>query len=426
MSSTGQAPSPAKKVRQPLDFAALGVRPDLLETLARIGYEKPSPIQAALIPLALQRLDVVGQARTGTGKTASFAIPILQHTDLDQLQRPQALVLAPTRELAVQVAGEFEKLASGSAARIVTLYGGKPMQPQINRLKQGCLVVVGTPGRVLDHMARRTFDPSTLKCVVLDEADRMLDIGFRPDIERILRQCPARRQTLMLSATLPGPIREIAKLYMYRPKLVNFSGGNISGQTIDQYFLRVHPDMKFDVLMKLIEREQPRQAIIFCRTRLRTEWLYRKLLKAGVLQGVGTIHGDLSQSAREQMMAKFRSGDINFLVATDVVGRGIDVTSISHIINFDIPELSDDYVHRVGRTGRMGRSGVAFSLVEPVQSGDHFRIEKLINRPLDADPLQAWVDAETEAKLGIKAPAPAAAGGSSGTGPRGRRYRRAL
>lgn len=424
MSSPGKAPTKSQVVKQPLDFAAFGIRQDLLNTLARIGYDKPSPIQAAMIPLALQRLDVVGQARTGTGKTAAFAIPILQHADPDQIQRPQALVLAPTRELAVQVAGEFEKLASGTPARIVTLYGGKPMPPQVNRLKQGCLVVVGTPGRVLDHLARRTFDPSTLKCVVLDEADRMLDIGFRPDIERILRQCPARRQTLMLSATLPGPIREIAKLYMFRPKLVNFSGGDISAQSIDQYFLRVHPDMKFDVLMKLIEREQPRQAIIFCRTRLRTEWLYRKLLKAGVLQGVGTIHGDLSQPAREQMMARFRSGDINFLVATDVVGRGIDVTSISHIINFDIPELSDDYVHRVGRTGRMGRSGIAFSLVEPVQSGDHFRIEKLINRPLDADPLQEWVDLETETRLGIKPPAASTPGGGGNS--RGRRYRKAL
>lgn len=419
MTSIAAAEPVANKRKQSLNFASLGIRQDLLDTIAAAGYEKPTPIQAAMIPLALQQLDLVGQARTGTGKTASFAIPILQLLDIT-LDRPQALILAPTRELAVQVAGQFEKLAAGSAARIVTLYGGKPMQPQINRLRQGVSVVVGTPGRVLDHMQRRTLDPSGIKCVVLDEADRMLDIGFRPDIERILRQCPAQRQTLMLSATLPGPIKEIAKRYMFRPKLVNFSGTELSLETIDQSYLRVHADMKFDVLMKLIEREQPSQAIIFCRTRLRTEWLFRKLLKAGVLQGVGTIHGDLSQSAREQMMAQFRGGKINFLVATDVVGRGIDVTSISHIINFDIPELSDDYIHRVGRTGRMGRSGIAYSLVEPVQSGDLARIEKLINRSLEEDPLQAWVDQQTEKQLGIKPPSP------STTGPRGRKYRKAL
>jgi ATP-dependent RNA helicase DeaD len=419
MTSTAAAEPAAIKRKQPLNFASLGIRQDLLDTIAAVGYEKPTPIQAAIIPLALKQLDLVGQARTGTGKTAAFAIPILQLLDLAQ-DRPQALILAPTRELAVQVAGQFEKLAGGSQARIVTLYGGKPMQPQVNRLRQGVSVVVGTPGRVLDHMQRRTFDPSGIKCVVLDEADRMLDIGFRPDIERILRQLPAQRQTLLLSATLPKPILEIAKRYMFRPKLVNFSGSELSLETIDQSYLRVHADMKFDVLMKLIEREQPSQAIIFCRTRLRTEWLFRKLLKAGVLQGVGTIHGDLSQSAREQMMAQFRGGAINFLVATDVVGRGIDVTSISHIINFDIPELSDDYIHRVGRTGRMGRTGIAYSLVEPVQSGDLARIEKLINRSLEEDPLQAWVDQQTEQQLGIKPPSP------STTGPRGRKYRKAL
>ncbi len=423
MASIAARPAP-KRLKQQLDFSSLGIAQDLQDTIAQMGYVKPTPIQAAIIPLALQRLDLVGQARTGTGKTAAFAIPILQNLDLSQTQRPQALILAPTRELAVQVAGEFERIAAGTKIEVLTLYGGKPMKPQINRLHKGTSVIVGTPGRVLDHLKRGTFDPSALRCVVLDEADRMLDIGFRPDIERILRQCPARRQTLMFSATLPGPIKQIAKLYMYQPKLLNFSGDGIAGDTIDQYYLRVHHEMKFDALLKLIEREEPKQAIIFCRTRLRTEWLYRKLLKAGVLQGVGTIHGDLSQGARDQAMGQFRSGEINFLVATDVVGRGIDVSNISHIINFDVPEASDDYVHRVGRTGRAGRSGVAFSFFEPVQSSDLANIEKLINSTLENDPLQTWIDELTEQELGI---APSDPSTSSGRGRgRGRRHRRAL
>lgn len=358
-----------------------------------------------MIPLALENHDLVGQAQTGTGKTAAFGIPILERIDLN-LVEPQALILTPTRELAGQVATELVKLAAGQEIQIVCLYGGKPMSTQVNQLKRGANVVVGTPGRVLDHMGRRNLDVAKLKCVVLDEADRMLDIGFRPDIERILRQCPRSRQTLLLSATVPEQILQLAKRYMNRPKRINFSQDKVSAETIDQYFIRMPEEMKLEVLLKLLEREQPSQAIIFCRTKLGTERLYRKLLKANLLPGLGTIHGDMSQPARDRMMQAFREGKVNYLVATDVVGRGIDVSNISHIINYDIPELSDDYVHRVGRTGRMGKTGVAFTLVEPRQRSEMAKIEAKIGKPLEADPLQPWINEQAESEHGVKLNAP--------------------
>ena len=379
----------------------MGLSPAILKTLEKIGFTKPTPIQAAMVPLAMENFDLVGQAQTGTGKTAAFGIPILERIDLNQLL-PQALVLTPTRELAMQVATEIEKLADGRGGLVACLYGGKPMHSQVNQLQRGANIVVGTPGRVLDHMGRGTFNVSQLTCVVLDEADRMLDIGFRPDIERILRQCPRKRQTLLLSATIPPTILNLAKRYMHRPKLINFPKDKLSVETIDQYYIRVPLEMKLEVLIKLLQREKPRQAIIFCRTKLGTERLYRKLIKVGELPGLGTIHGDMTQPARDKMMQAFRDGTVNYLVATDVVGRGIDVSNISHIINYDIPELSDDYVHRVGRTGRMGRAGVAFTLVEARQRGELAKIEKKIDRSLLADEMQSWVDEHAETTLGLK------------------------
>ncbi|MEM9940160.1 MAG: DEAD/DEAH box helicase [Planctomycetota bacterium] len=365
----------------------------MLNKLREIGYEKPSPVQAGVIPLVLQEFDVIGQARTGTGKTAAFAIPILEQLDLNvRKPKPQALILTPTRELAVQVENEFRRMSDPEKIKCVCVYGGKPIRKQINQLNRGAHVVVGTPGRVIDHLNRRTLNIDQLWFVVLDEADRMLDIGFRPDIERILRRCPDERQTLLLSATLPDPIRNLAKRYMYRPKVINFSKGSVAASTIEQFFLTVPEEMKYEFLNKLLVRETPEQAIIFCRTKLGTQRLYRKLLKAGKLENVATLHGDMTQSARDRTMKQFRGGNVTYLVATDVVGRGIDITNISHIINYDIPELSEDYVHRVGRTGRMGKQGVAFSLVTPRQRGDMARIEQLINTDLKPDPLQSEID----------------------------------
>lgn len=359
-------------------FESLGLSDIMLDALEMAGYEYPTPIQAGLIPLALKEIDVVGQARTGTGKTASFAIPILEKLQLKQdIHHPQALVMVPTRELAVQVKDEIVKLSEGRRVHCVAVYGGKPIRQQIEKIRRGAHIIVGTPGRVLDHLARGTVDFSKLSFVVLDEADRMLDIGFRPDIERILKRCPLSRQTLLLSATVPPPIAKLAERYMRDPQTVNFSPKDISVETIEQFYFTVDPQRKFDLLFRLLTREEPRQAIIFCRTKRGTEKIYQRLCKK--LDGVECMHGDMNQSGRDRVMNDFRSGRVKILVATDVIGRGIDVSSISHIVNYDIPSFCDDYVHRVGRTGRMGREGVAYTFVAPDEGPELTRIEERIN-----------------------------------------------
>ncbi|MCO6458268.1 MAG: DEAD/DEAH box helicase [Pirellulaceae bacterium] len=361
----------------------------MLASLEQAGYQQPTPIQAGLIPKALDGLDVVGQAQTGTGKTAAFVIPILEQL-MSPKQAPgvQALILVPTRELAVQVRGEVEKLSAGRRIHCVALYGGKPIRGQIEKLRRGTQVVVGTPGRVLDHIGRRTLVLDDVWCVVLDEADRMLDIGFRPDIEKILRRCPNDRQTLLLSATVPPPIERLAQRYMFEPESLNFSPTEISVETIEQFYFTVDAIRKFDLLVRLLEREQPRQAIIFCRTKRGTQKIYERLAKR--MPSVDCIHGDLQQSARDRVMSAFREGKLQLLVATDVVGRGIDVSGISHIINFDTPQFCDDYVHRVGRTGRMGREGVAYTFVTTEEGGELTRIEQRINRLLKRDEMPGF------------------------------------
>ncbi len=336
------------------DFADLGLSPVTLEALAKAEYLRPTPVQAGLIPRALAGVDVMAQARTGTGKTAAFLIPILEGSGEPRRHNSvQALILVPTRELAVQVREEGEKLAHGRKIHIAALYGGKPIRGQIEKLRRGADIVVGTPGRVLDHLGRGTLALDDLKFVVLDEADRMLDIGFRPDIERILRRCPQSRQSLLLSATVPPPVERLARRYMREPESLNFSSQEISVETIEQLYFTVDPERKFDLLERLLAREQPKQAIVFCRTKRGTDKVYQRLAKKRI-EGVACIHGDLQQNARDRVMSDFREGLVKILIATDVVGRGIDVTGISHIINYDIPQFCDDYVHRVGRTGAHG------------------------------------------------------------------------
>lgn len=395
---------------------------DILDALEEAGYEKPSPIQASLIPLAIAQYDLIGQAKTGTGKTAAFGLPILEALSKGKPRvQPRALILVPTRELANQVSAEITKLGKYLDLICLPIYGGVNINTQWKKLDKGCDIVVGTPGRVIDLMQRGGLDLSRLEIVVLDEADRMLDIGFRPAIEKILRRCPEDRQTLLLSATLPKAIIQIAERYMHQPKLINLSQKDLAVETIQQFYFSVEPFKKFDLLLALLDREDPEQAIIFCRTKIGTEKLYRKLEKSGRFNQVATLHGDMNQNARERVMKKFRRGDVQFLVATDVVGRGIDVSTVSHIVNFDIPNLSEDYVHRVGRTGRMGKEGVAFTFVTVDQGGELTGIEQKINQLLERDHIEGL----SIPVGGIKKDEPKAVDDSLARRPKNR-YRRGL
>lgn len=408
--------------RQAVGFGAMDLSEEMFEALELAGYSEPTPIQAGLIPEALKGNDLMGQAQTGTGKTAAFAIPLLERVDFDTEHRgPQALVLVPTRELAVQVRDECAKLAETGEIQVVAIYGGKPIRRQVEKLRRSPEIVVGTPGRVIDLNARGALFFGDVRHVVLDEADRMLDIGFRPDIEKILRKCPESRQTLLLSATLPDPVLRLAKRYMRDPAVLDFSPMNIAVETIDQYYFTIDPERKFDLLVKLLERENPKQAIIFCRTRRGTEKIYRRLSRQN-LESVACIHGDLTQSTRDSTMRMFRSGKLQLLVATDVVGRGIDVSGVSHIINYDIPEFCDDYVHRVGRTGRMGREGVAYSFISPEEGPQLTRIEMRINILLKRAEMPGF-DMGIKAVSDDSAPAPES---KPVYGKTKRRFRRAL
>jgi len=367
----------------PSRFEDLGLSEDSLAAIRKVGYQTPSPIQAAFIPIAITGRDCIGQARTGTGKTAAFVLPILERIDFEDL-RPQVLVLTPTRELSQQVADEAVRLSVNHEVTTACCVGGRPLKPQITQLSRGAQIVIGTPGRVIDLMTRRYLNLSNLRVAVLDEADRMLDIGFRPDIEKILRQCPTERQTLLLSATLPLPVERLARRYMRDPERIDMSVSTVSNDTIDQYYISVDPDRKFRVLVQLLIQERPQQAIVFTRTKRGAEEVFRRF--SGRLPNTAFIHGDLAQSARDRVMKQFRQGEIRLLIATDVMGRGIDVSGISHIINFDIPEDCDDYVHRIGRTGRLSSSesrGMAFTFVSLSEGDQLTNIEKRVDRMLE-------------------------------------------
>lgn len=362
-------------------FHDLGISPTSLAAIESVGYQTPSPIQAAFLPIAVTGVDVIGQARTGTGKTAAFVLPILERINPDS-DAVQAIVLTPTRELSEQVAHECQRLSANRPVRAVSCVGGKDIKRQIDALKRGAQIVIGTPGRVLDLISRRLLMLETIKVAVLDEADRMLDIGFRPDIEKILRRCPTDRQTLLLSATIPPPVMRLAQRYMRSPEHVDLSKDKVVVDTVEQFYLTVEPEQKLATLARLLVQERPRQALVFCRTKRGADRLYDRI--SGRLPGVDVIHGDLPQSARDRVMKKFRSGEVRLLIATDVMGRGIDVTSVSHIINYDVPEYCDDYIHRVGRTGRLssGDCCFAFTFVSRNEGDQLTNIEMRINRLL--------------------------------------------
>ena len=383
-SERGSKSRPSEKLEsKPLErFGNLTLRKSTLKALAAMGYVEPTPIQSGVIPRIQAGVDVMGQAKTGTGKTAAFMIPIVEGVaECEPSDSPLAIVVVPTRELAVQARDETERIAKFTDLRVVACYGGKPIASQVEKIRRGVDIVIGTPGRVIDLTNRGALSLSNARWVVLDEADRMLDVGFRPDVEKILRRTPNDRQTLLFSATLPPPVAKLAQTYMKDPELFDFSQKDVSADTIEQFYLTVDKDRKFDALVRLLEIENPRQAIIFCRTKRHADALGRRL--AEKFQSVEAIHGDLAQTKRDRIMRDFRAEKTRILVATDIVGRGVDVSSVSHIVNYDIPQYCDDYVHRVGRAGRMGREGVAFTFVTAEEGSELTRIEIRINRLLE-------------------------------------------
>lgn len=339
-------------------------------------FVEPSEIQRALIPHALTGRDLLGQARTGTGKTAAFGLPILQK--IDPVGRLQAMCLVPTRELAVQVTSELRRLAEFSGLHIVSVYGGQKVATQLHQLGRKPHFVVGTPGRVLDFMQRGNLVLSDLKFIVLDEVDRMLDIGFRDDIRSILGRIPTPRQTIFVSATIDDEIKQLARKYMNDPVEVNVSRDRMTVDEVDQSYVPVERHDKFRLLRLIMEQENPPVAIVFCNTKHAARKLAKKLFDAGI--EATEIHGDLIQRKRDKVMERFRKHQIKVLVATDLAARGIDVSSVSHIFNYDIPADAEIYVHRIGRTGRMGARGVAITFVSSEEGKQLTEVEKLINR----------------------------------------------
>lgn len=364
-----------------VSFADLGLSQLTLNALHNVQFDKPSPIQAAFIPLAMSGVDCIGQAHTGTGKTAAFVLPLLERLNFDN-RTVQALVLAPTRELSEQIANECKRLSYSSMCRSVCIVGGRPIRSQINELEKGVHIAIGTPGRVIDLIERGVLNLQHLTVAILDEADRMLDIGFRPDIEKILRRCPSERQTLMLTATMPPLVERLANRYMKTPQKVDCSTNGIAVKTVDQFYLTVDEDRKMETLRQLLLDQRPQQVLVFLRTKRGADRLHAKFARK--LPDVAILHGDLPQTHRDRVMKAFRAGEVRMLIATDVVGRGIDISGISHIINFDIPEYCDDYVHRVGRTGRLSsdEKGYAFTFVTRDQGEQLTNIELRIDTML--------------------------------------------
>jgi ATP-dependent RNA helicase DeaD len=361
-------------------FEQLGLGPDSLSSIKKLGFENPSPIQAEFIPLALSGKDAIGQARTGTGKTAAFMLPVLEKID-PASKRVQAIALAPTRELCEQVAVEAKKLSADHPIKIAVIVGGRPVNSQIRALEGGAQVVVGTPGRVIDLINRGVLNLQCVDFCILDEADRMLDIGFRPDIEKILRRIPETRQTLLLSATLPPSVERLAQKYMKSPQRVDLSEDSVVVETIKQYLVTVDSDRKVPSLIRILAKERPTQCIVFCRTKRGADSLHKTFCKRLPEKKIAIMHGDIPQRRRDRVIRELRSGQLRMLIATDVVGRGIDISGISHIVNFDIPEYCDDYIHRVGRTGRMSSdaSGCAITFVTREQGDQLTNIEMRIN-----------------------------------------------
>ena len=363
-----------------MKFSELGLKDELLKAIKRSGFEEATPIQEQTIPLALAGKDVIGQAQTGTGKTAAFALPILQNLDKHN-KVIQALIIEPTRELAIQTQEELFRLGRDENARVQVVYGGADIGRQIRSLKNHVpAILVGTPGRLLDHLKRKTINLENVNTIVLDEADEMLDMGFIQDIESILSYVKNRKQTLLFSATMPKPILNISEKFMNNPEIVRIKTKELTADLIDQYFVRAKDAEKFDIMCRLIDVESPDLAVVFVRTKRRVDEVTRGLQARGY--NAAGIHGDLSQARRITVLKRFRAGKLDILVATDVAARGLDISGVTHVYNYDIPQDPDSYVHRIGRTGRAGQNGCSITFVTPNELGYMRTIEQLTKKKM--------------------------------------------
>lgn len=367
-------------------FGGLASRPEIFRALSKLGWTEPTPIQLKVIPRLQAGQDVAGQAQTGSGKTGAFVIPMLERLDRD-IRGIQALVLAPTRELALQIADAVRDLG-GSRVRVATLYGGQPIERQLTALRGGVHVVVATPGRLLDHLNRRTVDLSGVRFLVLDEADRMLDMGFLPDVEKILRQTPRDRQTALFSATLPDAVSAIAMKHMRKPIWIKIAASVPTVETVTQRYLEVAEQDKVRALRLLLTSGDVPSALVFRRTRRGVDRLAKILRERG--QTIGVLHGDMTQGARLRALEAFVSGKVKVLIATNVAARGLDLPDVSHVINFDMPEDVDMYVHRIGRTARAGRTGEAITLVGQHDLETFDALKRRLGEALQPHPLPLY------------------------------------
>lgn len=372
-------------------FAEMDLSPQVLKSLENMGFESATDIQSQAIPIALSGQDLIGQAQTGTGKTVAFAIPVVEAVSREK-EGVTALILTPTRELCIQVAEEITKVGGSKGVRVLAIYGGQDIQRQIRGLRNRPDVIVATPGRLMDHMNRRTVSLTSIKIAVLDEADEMLDMGFVEDIETILGACPSERQTLLFSATMKRGVANLARKFMHDFVTVAGKASEVTVPAIDQVYYEVPENQKLDVLTRLLDIQNPELAIVFGRTKRRVDELSNALQARGYM--ADGLHGDLSQKQRDTVMGKFREGGLEVLVATDVAARGLDVSGVTHVFNFDIPQDIDSYVHRIGRTGRAGKSGIASTFVTPREIDHLHQIEKMTKHRIKKNPLPTFSEAK--------------------------------
>lgn len=360
-----------------MKFNELGLSQEMINAVERMGFEKATPVQAQTIPYVLKGKDVIGQAQTGTGKTAAFGLPTLEKINPD-IKKVQALVVSPTRELAIQTQEELYKLGKEKKVHVQSIYGGSDIKKQIKILKNGPQIVVGTPGRLLDHIKRKTIDLHNIETLILDEADEMLNMGFLEDIKAIIRTLPSQRQTLLFSATMPDDIKQIGIQFMNNPEHIKIKTKEMTASLIEQFYINAKENEKFDILNRLLDVHEPTLAIIFGRTKRRVDELSRALRKRGY--NAEGIHGDLSQSKRSSVLKIFKQGELNILVATDVAARGLDISGVTHVYNYDITQDAESYVHRIGRTGRAGKNGVSITFVAPNEKAYLQNIEKVTKK----------------------------------------------